>query len=600
MKYIILLSVLILLSCNSILDENPRDRYSENVVWTDLNLADNFLKGCYNKMNIKNGWAGLMYLDAISDNIFFIHIFGTDIYLEGNITASSQGPFQSGFLKEINWQALYQNIYALNTFIDNIDLVQENSTEDIQDKVNVMKGEALFLRALCYTKLVMTYGGLPLLTSAPKLDDDFSSINRSTFKETVDFISSECDKAAGLLLNKNQMEMGRASIGAALALKSRILLFAASDLTADGSVANELVGYKSPDRQKLWKDAKDAALAVINLGTYKLADLGAPDKDQVAQNYFNFFKQKDLSNGEVIWGKMFRQDVGDPRETNLQNGPNGNSNWGSNNPTQDVVNAYQMEDGSDFFEHFKINENGEYINISNKYSSPNPYDNREPRFYGSILFDGAKWQQRFSNLQDRDPIGIYDRRTRITIQNGEEVAIPGIDTRQGPVTPEDGGYTGYLIKKHMDDEIVGRDENNTNAWVEFRYGEVILNCAEALMELGEIEESAKYLNMIRNRAGLPDYSGDLESALRRERRVELAFEEKRWYDMRRWKILDEMDNVKGMTITETLNNDLGENSIVWKEINVQTRKMESDKLYWIPIPFDEISRAPQLAQNPGY
>src|SRR5690606_16211464 len=106
-------------------------RYSENVVWTDLNLADNFLKGCYNKMNIKNGWAGLMYLDAISDNIFFIHIFGTDIYLEGNITASSQGPFQSGFLKEINWQALYQNIYALNTFIDNIDLVQENSTEDI-------------------------------------------------------------------------------------------------------------------------------------------------------------------------------------------------------------------------------------------------------------------------------------------------------------------------------------------------------------------------------------------------------------------------------------------------------------------------------------
>lgn len=602
MKYILLLLISILvLSCDSVLDQEPRDRFSETLVWDDINLADNYLKGCYNNLNIKEGWSGIMYLDGISDNIFFIHVFGTDVYLEGNLTPSNQGPFQGDFYPQLNWSLQYQNIYSINTFIKNIDNVVLNSTADVQERVNVMKGEALFLRAYCYANLAMAYGGVPLLSEPLVLGEDFSGIVRSSFEETINFIVEDCNAAAGLLKGKSEMEMGRATKGAAMALKSRLLLFAASDLTSDGDVESDLVGYVNPNRSQLWEKARQAAEDVINLGIYSLEDFGAPDKELVSQNYFNFFKRKDLASNEVIWGKMFREDVGDARETNLQNGPNGIGNWGSNNPTQDLVNAYRMVDGSDFFDHFVITTEGEYINISDKYTSPNPYYNREPRFYASVLYDSAIWQPRFTNLQDRDPLGIYDRRTRIILENGNLIqSIPGIDTRQGPVTPEDGSYTGYLTKKHLDDEVIGREQRNSNAWIEFRYAEIILNYAEALFELGRMDEATNYLNQIRNRSGLPNITSDLKDALRNERRLELAFEQRRWYDMRRWKILETMNDVKGMTITETIDQAQNTSSTVWKEISVQSRKMNDEKLYWIPIPFDEISRAPQLSQNPGY
>src|SRR5690606_22187574 len=110
MKYVLIfLFSILVLSCDSVLDLEPRDRFSETLVWDDINLADNYLKGCYNNLNIKEGWSGIMYLDAISDNIFFIHVFGTDIYLEGNLTPSNQGPFQGDFYPQLNWSLQYQN-----------------------------------------------------------------------------------------------------------------------------------------------------------------------------------------------------------------------------------------------------------------------------------------------------------------------------------------------------------------------------------------------------------------------------------------------------------------------------------------------------------
>src|SRR5690606_33783384 len=401
--------ILLVTACDNILDHQPRDRYSETIVWSDVNLADNFLKGCYRNLNILNGWNSLINIDAVSDDIFFIHIFGTNLYLEGNLTSSSQGPFGDDFYNFLNWK-LFSNINSVNVFLEKVEtLIQEMSDDaTTQQTLNRMKGEALFLRAYCYYRLATTYGGLPILTAPVKLGDDYQNIVRSSFEETVEFIANDCDEAAKLLHNKAETEMGRANKGAALALKSRIRLFAASDLTADGTAENELVGYRNPDRKRLWTLAEQAAKDVIDLGEFSLANFVDTDITQTAKNYYEFFKQKTLDHNEIIWGKMFRQDVGDTRLTNLHNGSNGNSNWGSNNPTQEVVNALRMEDGSDFFDHFRIDEEGRYINISPKYTSPNPYDNREARFYGSVLYDGAIWQKRFDNLIDRDPIGIYD------------------------------------------------------------------------------------------------------------------------------------------------------------------------------------------------
>ncbi|WP_372936422.1 RagB/SusD family nutrient uptake outer membrane protein, partial [Mariniphaga sediminis] len=283
-------------------------------------------------------------------------------------------------------------------------------------------------------------------------------------------------------------------------------------------------------------------------------------------------------------------------------GPNGLNCWGNNGPYGNVVDEYQMNDGTNFFNHFSLNDNKEYINTSSTFSSENPYHFREPRFYASILYDSAVWQPRFPDLVDQDPLGIYDRRTRIVIENGVEISKKfGLDSRQGPISPQNGSYTGYLLKKTLDDEVEGANDPNETIVVKMRYAEVILNYAEALLELGEIPAATTYINMIRNRAGLPDFTGDITEALQYERNTELFLENIRWYDYRRWKILEEeafADELYGVDIVEVTED--GETTTTWRQINAAPAKNFDEKLYWIPIERDELNRAPQLVQNPGY
>jgi hypothetical protein len=592
-------------ACNKILDKTPQDKFSDALVFSDVNLADRYLLDTYNQSLI--GGVGYIAFASLTDESHDTHGFETANYLQGNISPSSTGPFGSWSFNYVTWGSMYKNIQRLNIFLANIDKVSgaypAAQQPTIKEQTDRMKGEATFLRAFCYLQLVRNWGGVVLIKEPFEVGSDYLSIKRSSFQESVDFIVAEADAAAALLGSKADMQMGRATRDAALALKSRLLLFAASDLTADGTAANEFVGYKTPDRAALWTAAKNAAKAVMDLGTYQLENFGAPDQAAVAANYFNYFKRKDLGSNETIWGKMFLKDVGPRNQINLVNGTNGFVMYGCNAPTGNLADAFQMADGTPFTNHYQVDANKFYRNISSTYSTPNIYYNREPRFYAEILYDSAVWQKRFVDLAGRDPLGIYDRRTRITIQNGVEISkIYGIDTRQGPIDGDDGTYTGYTFKKYLDDQVYGTETtNNENAWIEFRYAEIILNYAEACMGLNQATEAASYINMIRNRAGLPDFTGDMKAALHYERRVEFVYEDIRWYDMRRWKILNEaLEDAYGVDIVETNNKDNNTITTTWKQIAVQARGPENSKLYWVPIPVDEINRAPQLSQNPGY
>ncbi len=605
--YIGIFSLLFLIAtgCSKILDKTPVDKFSDVLLWSDINLADRYLQDNYNN-SITGGFGYLSYA-SLTDESHDTHGFGTDNYLQGSISSSNTTPFGIWAFDYTTWGTMYKNIQKLNIFLANIDKVSDGypaaQQADIKARTERMKGEALFLRAFCYQQLARNYGGVVIITTPFEIGQDYLSIKRSTFKETIDFIAGECDAAAALLGTKADMEMGRATKGAALALKSRILLFAASDLTADGSASNDIVGYSSPDRTALWTAAKNAAKAVMDLGTYQLENFGAPDKAVVADKFFTFFKAKDLSSNEVIWGKMFLKDVGARNQMNLINGTNGFVMYGCNAPTGNLADAFEMEDGSPFTNHYQVDASGYYKNVSGKYGSPNMYYNREPRFYATILYDSAIWQKRFADLSPRDPLGIYDRRTRITIKNGvEESKIYGIDTRQGPIDGDDGTYTGYTFKKYLDNAVYGTESNNNeNVWIEFRYAEIIMNYAEACLGLGETTEATTYINMIRNRAALPDFTGDITQALRYERRIEFVHEDVRFYDMRRWKILDEaLRDATGVDIIQTTNKDNNTVKTTWQQIIVQQRGPASNKLYWVPIPIDEINRAPQLEQNPGY
>jgi hypothetical protein len=606
-SYIWLFAVVIFViaACSKILDKTPQNAFPQNLVFTDVNVADRYLLDAYNQSIV--GGVGYLSYASLSDESHDTHGFETANWLQGNISASNTGPFGNWAFSYTAWAPMYKNIQRLNLFLANIDSVPSAypaaEQAPIIERVHRMKGEARFLRAFCYMQLARNYGGVMLITRPFDVGGDYLSIKRSGFKETVDFIANECDTAAEALGTKAEMEMGRATKEAAMAIKSRMLLFAASDLTADGTAPNELVGYQSPDRTALWTAAKNAAKALIDLGHNQLADFGAPDQAAVAQNYFNFFKARDLSNNEVIWGKMFLKDVGSRNQFNLVNGTNGFVMYGCNAPTGNLADAFQMADGSPFTDHYQIDNAGYYKNVSSKYSAANIYYNREPRFYAEILYDSAVWQKRFPDLAGRDPLGIYDRRTRITIQGGQEKSkIYGIDTKQGPVDPDDGTYTGYTFKKYLDDQVYGTETtNNENAWIEFRYAEILMNYAEACLALNETAEATTYINMIRNRSSLPDFTGDITAALRYERRVEFVYEDLRWYDMRRWKILGEtLVPAYGVDIVETTNLDNNAITTTWRKVPVQDRGPADPKLYWVPVPVTEIKKAPLLEQNPGY
>ena len=603
---VVAILLFLLSACSEkILDKSPLDQYSDATVWADVNLASSFLNNCYNKADI--GQYKPVMIGAVSDEMLSGRGSSSSPYNKGDMTPdNTSGQHGSNWYPNTNWNQ-FRNIQNINIFLDRIDKVpdayKESEKAGIKVKTDILKGSALFLRAWLYTEMCRTYGGLQILTKPNKLGDDFSTITRATFKETVDFIVADCNAAAQLLPLKANTILGKATKEAALAIKSRILLFAASDLTADGNAVNELVGYSSPNRTALWTAARDAAKDVMDLGTCQLADLGAPDQIAIAQKYHDLFTAYDLSNTEVIWGIQYVLDKGTRHTVNQTDGPNGNLCFGRNGPFQGMVDEYEMEDGSKYSDHYILDANKYIKNISTKYRHESPYYNREPRFYASVLFDSALFQPRLPDLVARDPLGIYERRMRKTIHaDGTVTTVFGIDSRQGPVSPNNATYGGYLTKKFLDPLVKGSQEYNQNAWISIRYAEILLNYAEACLELGDIPTATTYINMIRNRAGLPNFTGDITEALRHERKVELYAEGFRWYDIRRWKIMPQVfvPCGVGVEIIETYDVATGTRTTTWQHIRAQVDNKFVESMYWIPIQTDEIKRAPQIMQNPNY
>src|SRR5690606_17230954 len=298
-----------------------------------------------------------------------------------------------------------------------------------------------------------------------------------------------------------------------------------------------------------------------------------------------------------------RNAEGNQKDMNKSWGPNGYYNFGQNEPTESVVRLFEMKDGTPFVwsKYDPGNENVRDFTADELAADPerNPYVGREPRFYASILFDGARWQLRPSDLIALDPEGRIQVATKISADGG---TTPGIDSRQAVTEGWNGTKTGYYVRKYLDPELEGQYFNNDNAWIEFRYAEVILDFAEACIELGDIQEGLDALNMIRNRAGLPDrVTTDQAQArewYRKERQLEFFGEGDRWYTMRKWMIApDVVRNVHQMLITHY---DNGRSRWEYDTGTVVDRREWKDFCYWLPIPRGEINKAPQIQQNPGY
>jgi hypothetical protein len=463
------------------------------------------------------------------------------------------------------WEHYYEGIRKANQFMvsaDSVDLEayrlnpNVSSQEEYQRRlaeIENWKVEVRLLRAYFYFELVKRYGGVPILTEALTLDDNYLDFDRKPLSECIQFIITECDDAANLLpVTYPDVDLGRVTKGTALAIKSRVLLYAASDLfnttSWASSYANTDLISVTGDRQAKWKAAADAAKAVIDLNAYSLSS-----------SYSGLFSAANYNDGEVILAVR----NGDSNSfekacapISYQDGQSGTT------PSQNMVDAYEMADGSKF-------------DWNNAAHAADPYSNRDPRLKMSILTNNTDYKGR--------PVECWT------------------DGKDGKGTVR-ATKTGYYMLKYVDTGLdLQQGMTSVHTWIMIRLAEVYLNYAEALNEYSPgHDDIATYVNMVRARGGvnmpaLPTglSQQEMREKIRNERMVEFAFEDHRAWDVRRWMIADQTLGVplRGVEITKS------ESGFTYNPITVENRAFQP-KMYLYPIPQSELNIMKDWVQNP--
>ena len=551
-------------SCDTgFLDTTPLTEFAEQDVWSDVALAQAYVNDIYRRL--PHGWTfDSQQVDESRNRSW--HQFN-----ENNNLVTEDSPWGG-------WNGYYGSIRNCNVFLENLENIPEG---DIKDRLN---GEVLFLRAWYYHLLVKQYGGVPLITTAYQLTDDFT-IARNTYAECIQFISTECDAAAAILPLVNPGASGRATKGAALALKSQALLYAASDSHDNAFPGSnpELLGYTSGSQADRWTAAKNAAKAVMDLG-YSLYKPDPATAEEASKNYENLFVAKVTT--EDIFVRYFN--------ASLNQGQNGwgvspNGWWGnaSTGAVTELTDDFEMSDGSRF-------------SWDNPAQALEPYKNRDPRFYGCILYEGAVWRPRPSDLAGIDPVGVLQVGTW---ELPDGTFQYGLDSRNSVANSWNANNTGCVGIKKLDRSVDIQASHQDMTTRYFRYAEILLNYAEACNELGEDDEALAAVNIVRKRAFMPDITdtgNELRMRLRNERRVELCYEGHRWSDVRRWLIGSEAyvavhgvrvvyELVDGVTATIPTITPYEQMPGVW-----------DDRMTFMPISRDEMNKNDLLIQNPGY
>lgn len=389
-----------------------------------------------------------------------------------------------------------------------------------------------------------------------------------------------------------------------MALKSRVLLFAASDLyePSKSPFDMEEVTYTSGSQEQRWQDALDAAQAVIDLGAYSLKQTSN------SREYHQLFTKGNESG--TIWARYFNESGGFAHNQSLFVSPNGYNSWTGDGPTQQHVDAYEMEDGSQFEW-----EGADPESADEPVDALNPYDDRDPRFEANILYNNAQWRPRPEAFRAPEDAQQGIIQTGFYEMPDQEDLRPGLDTRGAASQSWNGTKTGYNLRKFVDRDINPNQEQAYNPYPYIRYAEILLNKAEAAAELGQTGVAVSALNQVRSRVGMPAVPENggpnrtLRERIRQEREVELAFEGHRYFDVRRWMIGPEAyQDAKGVRVVGRLTTeDDPEAQLLVRnyydyEYNVfaaQERQWK-DRNYFVPIPQDETERNPKLVQNPGY
>jgi hypothetical protein len=539
---------------------------TEETVFTDSLRTFSFLNRVYADMGFsfsKGRWDSHGNTEEATDDAEYRYSGATQkavVLYSGNLT-----PLYFPFPEF--WELPWTDIRRCNLLLSKLP-----TTPLAQSTRNRLALETRFLRAYYYQQLLVCFGGVPLIGDKVFGNDDFINQPRESYADCVAYLSSELDAcAAGLPSRAAQSgpDYGRITSGAALALKSRLLLEAASPLFNGGAETQDpglaaIVSYPSYNVSR-WQAAADAAQAVINLNQYALVE---DNTTAPGFGFYNLFLQRVNTEYILPFNRGGNRDMEGFYFPSTRGGA-----WNAM-PSQNIVDAFPMKSGKPI------------TDPTSGYVATNPYVNRDPRFYNTIIYNQS-----------------------LLFLNG---AMAPVNTYEG--APNDGfdqttSVTGYFCRKMCD---ATSSANTQRAWPLLRYAEILLNYAEAINETGQANLAVPKLIDLRRRAGI-DAGTDgrygiptglsqaqMRTFIQNERRIELAFEDHRWHDIRRWKIAMVTNNAYNNRMRIVRGGTSPNFTYTYNVVSSIRRHNFRPEMYLLPIPDGEIRKVPLMRQNPGW
>lgn len=624
-------------SCEKILDKSPLDTYTDKQVMSDPNLLDAFIATqylytpvlCGDATTLMNSWQGTgspLNKDARSSNSDYFmdnstQFFGPTLTLDvsdetrymadkragGIYSFKFFGITPSGGMLEY-WENAYYTLRNLNRI-----LAQLPESPLAADLVTLRTGEARFLRAFIYFSMVKRYGGVPLLTQVPELDSPKELLYpaRNSEKEIYDFIIDEMDLAKVEL--EKSPGYSRASKWAALCLQARAALYAGSIAKYGTVQLDGLLGIPADQADHYFQICYDACKEIKEKGPFSLYR-GNPDKVQNFKDIFLVEQNCEVIMAKIHEGKGFNAGGRTTWSWDTIEAPEPQV-WGTGNmnaPYLEMAEEFEMLDGTP-------GTLDRTLVASKPWSMDELWGGRDPRFYASIWTNGTEWRDAVSytfgaeyskGKMTKQGSGIIDMHWGIKPMSGETLyqadlsyeGMPAVGkqidhhARSGLQNP------GFGIMKYVDptaDNMVWLAESRTD-YIIFRYAEVLLNMAEASFELG-IGDAADLIDEIRDRAGMGPVKALTLDAIKHERKVELAFENHRYWDLRRWRDA-ETALTRSFTGIRYVYDWASRKFLIEfiPNIDGQNQPTFPARCYYFPITLARISANTNLVENPGY
>ena len=524
-----------LTSCHDLLEKDPTDSYSETVAWSSESSLDMYVTYLYKPLNGLSNFSSLSLTDGYTDLVKYGNgvpqtwSAHNKILLQQNTITSDNNPMSS-------W-GLYTDIFRENVFLRDAGIYGSKFNEDF---LNTRIAEIRFIRAVNYARMIRIFGGVILRDETNGVDSEGEKAKaRATEAESWDFVLKDLEFAAKHLPKEWDSKWdGRLTKGAAYAYMCRTALFA-----------------------KRWDIAITAADEIKKLNKYDLMD-----------EYKDVFTV--AGNKEIIFSIAYKiPDM--PHYFDRYFAPDGKQGIRRAVPTSELVDSYDMADGTPFSWSGSM--------------AKDPYVGREPRFYASIIYNGATWKEKtiYTYVDAENGFAAY----RDNMNPGEKQTV-----------------TGYFIRKYLQENNTEFDDKGSDQfWIEMRYAEVLLNLAEALAEQDYAknqDDALEALNEVRRRVDLPERTTqeapDKDSfmkLLRKERICELAFEGFRYWDLRRWRLAGEVIDGKQAHGTKITKKD--DNSYTYEQVSCDDNinRFFPERYYLLPIPVDELQNNPLCENN---